>query len=274
MSLHIVGDLQGCLDPLKRLLDRLDYDPLKDELWFAGDLVNRGPESLDTLRYVRSLEGKVVSVLGNHDLHLLAVALGPHKPKKKDTIGAILAAEDRDQLLEWLRWRPLLHFDQARNLTLVHAGIHPHWSLDQARRLAAELEGVLRSDEITPYLAEMYGDKPGHWAELHGGIDRLRVITNCFTRMRFVDRKGRLELKYKGVIGGQPAGLMPWFEHPERNPGEGEVIFGHWAALGLYQGNGVTAVDSGCVWGASLSALTIEGGQRHFTSVECPAPVR
>ena len=269
MALYAIGDLQGCLEPLKRLLDEVDFDPARDRIWFTGDLVNRGPDSLEALRYVRALNDAAISVLGNHDLHLLAVAYGPHELKKKDTLHEIFDVPDRDELFHWLLHRPLLHYDPIRNLTLVHAGIHPFWSLERARLYAAELEEVLRGPEAHDYFEEMYGDHPGHWADSHGGIERLRAITNCFTRMRVCDAEGRLDLKYKQAPAGAPKGFMPWFEHPDRLAVDTHILFGHWAALGLYEGNNVTGLDTGCVWGARLTALKLEEGRREIVSVAC-----
>ncbi len=270
MPLYIIGDLQGCLDPLKKLLDKVDYDPARDRLWFAGDLVNRGPESLEALRYVHALGDNAVAVLGNHDLHLLAVAFGPHQLKKKDTLHEILDAPDRDELLGWLLHRPLLHYDQGRHLAMVHAGIHPLWSIEEARARAAELEAVLRGEFAHDYFEAMYGDEPGHWRDDHAGLERLRAITNCFTRMRVCDREGHLDLKYKGPPGGQPKGYMPWFEMSDRRAADTHIVFGHWAALGVYEGNNVTGLDSGCVWGARLTALRIDDeGRRELISVDC-----
>ena len=270
MALYVVGDLQGCLEPLKRLLDAARFDPAKDTLWLTGDLINRGPHSLEALRFVKQMGDAALTVLGNHDLHLLAVAYGPHKLKKKDTLDAVFKAPDREELLHWLLHRPLLHHDKKRNLTLVHAGIHPLWSLEQARVYARELEAVLQGDDAFEYFEEMYGDTPGHWSDNHGGVERLRAITNAFTRMRFCDLRGHLEMKYKGAIGDQPKGYFPWFDHPGRRAMETHILFGHWAALGVHEGPNVTALDSGCVWGAKLTALKISGkGKRKFISVSC-----
>ena len=270
MALYVVGDLQGCLEPLKRLLDTVNFDPAEDTLWLTGDLINRGPHSLEALRFVKGMGKSAVSVLGNHDLHLLAVAYGPHKLKKKDTLDAIFEARDREKLLHWLLHRPILHHDKKRNLTMVHAGIHPMWNLEQACTYARELEAVLRGDHAFEFFEEMYGDSPSHWSDGHGGIDRLRAITNAFTRMRFCDIQGHLDMKYKGSLGGQPKGFFPWFEHPGRKNGDTHILFGHWAALGLYEGEGVTGLDSGCVWGAQLTAARYNGKKkRKFISVSC-----
>ena len=271
MAIYAIGDLQGCFEPLRRLLDKIAFDPAADTLWFAGDLVNRGPESLEALRFVRALGDSAVSVLGNHDLHLLAVVYGPHQPKKKDTLDAILAAPDREELLQWLLHRPLLHHDPEHATAMVHAGIHPHWSLEQARAYAGELEGMLRGSHAGDYFAGMYGNHPNRWLESHGGVDRLRVITNCFTRMRFVSAKGELDMKSKGPPGSQPKGLIPWFELPGRAAADTRIVFGHWAALGLHHGDNVVALDSGCVWGNHLTALRIDRPHeaRETVSVEC-----
>ena len=265
MTLYAVGDVQGCLQPLQCLLQQVAFDPGKDRLWLVGDLVNRGPQSLETLRFLFAMRDSVVSVLGNHDLHLLAVAHNVERLKKGDTLAAILEAPDRDDLLEWLRRQPLLHYDEERQIALVHAGIPPQWSLKKARKRAAEVEEALHDDARLPlFLDGMYGNEPDKWSgDLHG-IPRLRTITNYFTRMRFCTAGGRLDLKSKEGLGTAPKGYAPWFSHPNRKTRGQKIIFGHWASLqGRCDEPGVEALDSGCVWGGELTLLNVDSGERH-----------
>ncbi len=265
MTLYAVGDLQGCLKPLQCLLAQVDFQPGRDQLWLVGDLVNRGPQSLETLRFLYRMRDSVISVLGNHDLHLLAVAHNAERLKKGDTLQEILDAPDREPLLDWLRQMPLLHHDALRNITLVHAGIPPQWTLKKARRRAAEVEAVLRNDHQLPlFLDGMYGNEPNLWDGRLRGIERLRVITNYFTRMRFCTPEGRLDLKSKEGLGTAPRGYAPWFSHANRRMRGERIIFGHWAALeGQCSEPGLSALDTGCVWGGSLSLLDVERNIRH-----------
>jgi bis(5'-nucleosyl)-tetraphosphatase (symmetrical) len=259
MALYAIGDVQGCFDELRTLLDALRFDPAADTLWFTGDLVNRGPESLATLRLVRDLGDSAVTVLGNHDLHLLAVARGRSPLKRKDTLQAVLDAPDCDELLAWLQGRPLLHHDAGLGLTLLHAGLPPQWSVATARTLASEVEAVLRDGESDAYFGHMYGDKPRRWdADLEGWA-RLRFITNCLTRMRFCTGGGRLVLDSKGPPGSQPAGSMPWFEVPGRVSAGERIVCGHWSALGYVDREDLLALDTGCLWGGALTAVRLDG---------------
>jgi bis(5'-nucleosyl)-tetraphosphatase (symmetrical) len=270
MAVYAVGDVQGCLQPLRCLLDQVAFDPVRDRLWLVGDLVNRGPQSLETLRFLFAMRDSVVSVLGNHDLHLLAVAHNIERLKKGDTLREILEAPDRDDLLEWLRRLPLLHYDEARQITLVHAGIPPQWTLKKARKRAAEVEEALRDDARLPlFLDGMYGNEPNQWDGKLRGIPRLRTITNYFTRMRFCTADGRLDLKSKEGLGTAPTGYAPWFSHPARKMRGQRIIFGHWAALqGRCNEPGVEALDSGCVWGGALTLLDVDSGERHTCSCQ------
>ncbi|MEO0442503.1 MAG: symmetrical bis(5'-nucleosyl)-tetraphosphatase [Pseudomonadota bacterium] len=231
MSTYAVGDIQGCLKPLQALLHHTGFDPSKDKLWLAGDLVNRGPDSLKTLRFLYHLRHSLTVVLGNHDLHLLAVAAGYRTSTPTDTLSAILEAPDRDILLEWLRHQALLHHDPVLNYTMVHAGIPPQWSLQKAIRYAQEVETVLRSNDINDFLESMYGNQPDIWNKYLKGKQRWRIITNYFTRMRFCTPSGRLELNAKAGIDTAPPGYLPWFAHTERKTKDDRIIFGHWAAL-------------------------------------------
>jgi len=265
MSIYAIGDVQGCYDQLRRLLDVLRFDPGVDLLWLVGDLVNRGPQSLETLRFVRDLGERAVTVLGNHDLNLLAVAAGVRKPHRGDTLNAILQATDRDELLDWLRRRSMMHVDGG--YAMVHAGLLPQWSVQQALSLAGEVERTLRSDDQVELLHKMYGNEPARWAEELTGYDRLRVIINAMTRLRLCDVNGRMEFSHKTGLRDAPAGYMPWFDVPGRASAGTPVICGHWAALGIVLRDDVLAIDSGCVWGRRLSALRLE--DRRLIQCDC-----
>ncbi|MCY1402113.1 Bis(5'-nucleosyl)-tetraphosphatase, symmetrical [compost metagenome] len=264
MATYAVGDLQGCLAPLKCLLQQVAFDPSRDKLWLAGDLVNRGPQSLETLRFLYSIRDAVTCVLGNHDLHLLAVAHNIERLKKADTLREIIDAPDCADLLDWLRLQKLLHYDEQRDIVLVHAGIPPQWSLEKARLRAAEVEEALRDDERLPlFLDGMYGNEPAKWDKKLHGVERLRVITNYFTRMRFCTEDGKLDLKSKEGLDTAPPGYAPWFSHPKRKTRGQKIIFGHWAALeGRCSEPGLFALDTGCVWGGSLTLLNVDSGER------------
>ncbi|SDX78493.1 bis(5'-nucleosyl)-tetraphosphatase (symmetrical) [Allochromatium warmingii] len=274
MSIYAIGDLQGCYAEFARLLDQLAFDPTTDQLWLAGDLVNRGPESLAVLRRVRALGAAATVVLGNHDLHLLAVAVGNAKHSKHSTVGAILRAPDRDELLDWLRRRPLLHHDSTLGVTLVHAGLAPQWDLAQAQACAHELECVLRADDYATFMHAMYGNEPTRWSATLSGLDRLRLITNALTRMRFCTADGALALKEKGEIGSQAPGLLPWFRVPERRTRNERIIFGHWSTLGYWSGENVWAIDSGCLWGGALTALRLDCDPFEPIQLPCAGYVR
>jgi bis(5'-nucleosyl)-tetraphosphatase (symmetrical) len=261
MSVYAIGDIQGCAEELHRLLDRLRFDPARDRLWFTGDLVNRGPGSLEVLRLVHSLDACSVVVLGNHDLHLLALASGNTKHAKKSNLGAVLEAPDRDALLHWLRHRPLMHHDATRGFTLVHAGLPPQWSLAEALAGARELEEVLRGPRYREYLFAMYGNEPGRWSPDLAGMERLRYITNCLTRLRYCTADGTLALKEKGTLATRPKSLIPWFQCPERKTRGDRIIFGHWSSLGYWDKDNVWGIDSGCLWGGHLTALRVRKRQ-------------
>lgn len=261
MATYAIGDIQGCDEEFETLLGLLRFDPARDRLWLVGDLVNRGPRSLDVLRRVRALGDAAITVLGNHDLHLLAVALAPKQERVKagDTFGDILAAPDRDELLAWLRRRPLLHHDDALRYTMVHAGLAPQWDLALAQRCARELEATLRDERNCRELfAHMYGDRPDRWSDDLHGFDRLRFATNCLTRLRFCRSDGSIDLKFKGELGAAPAGLVPWFRAPGRRSRGLRIVCGHWSALGYYDGDGVLSIDAGCVWGGQLCAVRLD----------------
>ena len=255
MSTYAIGDVQGCYDQLRRLLDHLTFDPGRDRLWFVGDLVNRGPQSLETLRFVRSLGGTAITVLGNHDLHLLMVANGHTSLRCGDTLNAILRAPDRDELLHWLRDRKMMH--AGAGYAMVHAGLLPQWSIAKALKLAREVEAALRGGGCDEYLRNLYGNKPDRWDDELRGYERLRVITNVMTRLRICTANGGMEFEHKGGPENMPRGYMPWYGVPSRRSRGTPVIFGHWAALGLYTESNVIALDTGCVWGGVLSALRL-----------------
>lgn len=265
MSVWAIGDLQGCLEPFERLLARIEFNPDRDRLLLAGDLVARGPDSLGTLRRVHAMRDNLITVLGNHDLHLLALAYGHARLKKKEErdLGPILEAPDRDELMEWLRQRPLLHEEPDFDAVLVHAGIPPQWTLDEARARAREVETVLQGEQLELYLAGMYGNDPPGWSDELEGVPRWRVITNALTRMRFVTEDGHLDMTVKGEADKAPPGCMPWFEHPRRMLRDHLILFGHWAALrGDVSAANLEALDSGCVWGNALTALRLEDRRR------------
>jgi len=261
MARYAIGDIQGCCDELQALLKRCNYSADRDELWFVGDLVNRGPKSLETLRFVRSLGAGATVVLGNHDLHLLALAFGAkRKQKDGDTLAEILDAPDRDQLLEWLLGRPLAVYDEPRGDFLVHAGLVRDWTPRAAAKLAREVEAVLR-DDARALFDSMYGNKPDEWDDKLRGMDRLRFVINAFTRMRYCRKDGSIDLKAKGAPGEQPEDLMPWFDVPGRKSAEVRVICGHWSTLGLKRRRDLLALDTGCVWGGLLTAVNLDADE-------------
>ncbi|MBS0365005.1 MAG: symmetrical bis(5'-nucleosyl)-tetraphosphatase [Proteobacteria bacterium] len=269
MTRYAIGDLQGCDRELRELLARLKFSADRDQLWFVGDLVNRGPGSLAALRLVHALGGNAVCVLGNHDLHLLAVAYGAHKRRKSDTLDEVLAAPDREPLLQWLLSLPLLH-RQGRDL-MVHAGLIPQWSADFAARLATEVSAALQHDPPA-VLGSMYGNEPDRWDAALAGMQRLRFAINVFTRMRVCTVDGRLDLTIKGAPAAAPSPLRPWFEHPQRASRDQRVIFGHWSALGLVRRAGILGLDSGCVWGGSLTAANLDAAdEAPVIAVACKA---
>lgn len=257
MATYAIGDIQGCYDELRRLLDAIGFDPLVDRLWSVGDLVNRGPDSLSVLRWVRALGERAVVVLGNHDLHLLALAAGNPKHAKKSTLDDVLNAPDRDELLHWLRHRPLLHVSDKKGFAVVHAGLAPQWDMATAQACARELEAVLRGPDHEAFLCNMYGNEPARWSERLRGMDRLRFITNCFTRLRYCNTDGRLVLNEKGPPGSQPPGVLPWYLVPGRASAGQRIIFGHWSTLGYRQVANVWSLDTGCLWGGALTALRV-----------------
>ncbi len=272
MATYVIGDVQGCFDPLCRLLDLFEFNPANDSLWFAGDLVNRGPQSLQTLRFIKNLGASATCILGNHDLHLLVVAAGFSKIKKGDTIGEILDAPDREELLEWLRQQKLFH--RKNEFAMVHAGLLPQWDVSQAQALSDEVALVLQSDDYKEFLRVLYGNEPRHWDNALTGFDRLRVIVNAMTRLRLCSLNGEMEFQYKLAPHPlqMPIDFLPWFDIPHRASLSSTIIFGHWASLGFLQKDNVICLDSGCVWGRKLSALRLE--DRRIFQTGCEALAR
>lgn len=265
MATYAIGDVQGCFDELQALLQQINFDAEQDQLWFVGDLVNRGPKSLETLRFIKNLPHKKV-VLGNHDLHLLALASGYFH--KHHNLQDILTAPDCDELLNWLRQQPLFYYDKTLNYAMVHAGLPPQWDFQQAEKCAAEVEAVLRGNQYEDFLMQMYGDEPCKWRDDLHGIERLRFIVNALTRIRFCDEQGRLDLQNKKGTDFPQEGYMPWFKIPGRCSRDQKIIFGHWAALrGNADAPNVFALDTGCVWGHCLTAMRLGDGMKF--SVPC-----
>jgi bis(5'-nucleosyl)-tetraphosphatase (symmetrical) len=256
MATYAVGDVQGCFDALEQLLGEIGFSASRDRLWLVGDLVNRGPRSADVLRYVKSLGNRAVVVQGNHDLHLLAHVAGHAKARDDDTFDDVLTAPDADELLEWLRHRPMLHVEDG--YVMVHAGLLPGWSVAQSQALASEVEIELRSARYRDFFAGLYGSKPDRWRDDLGGADRLRVIVNAMTRMRFCSPDGVMNVSAKGGRDQAPPGFMPWFDVPTRQTRGVPILCGHWSALGLAIRRDLLALDTGCVWGGTLTAIRLE----------------
>ena len=270
MATYAIGDIQGCYESLQCLLEKISFNAELDKLWLVGDLINRGPDSLATLRYLYSIRHSVEFVLGNHDLHFLAVAFGLRKISQNDTLQGLLTAHDRQELIDWLIQGKLLHTDESLGYTMVHAGIPPIWSLHQAQAHAREVEAVLQSRYCHDFFSSMYSNQPNRWKNKLIGMDRLRVITNYFTRMRFCTDEGMLELDTKENMSAAPLGFAPWFSFSQRKTLNDKIIFGHWAALeGKTNTPNVYALDTGCVWGGSLSAMRLEDEQ--LFSCDCIA---
>lgn len=252
MATYAIGDVQGCFDELEELLRKIGFRQQADRLWFVGDLVNRGPKSLEVLRFVRSLGERAVTVLGNHDLHLVTQHEGAERRRKDDTFEDVLASSDANELVDWLRTRPMMHVEGG--YAMVHAGLLPQWNLEKAASLAREVEQALAAPGYRDFLSHMYGSEPARWSDSLSGWDRLRVIVNAMTRMRFCAPDGTMEFRAKGAV--PPAGYLPWFE--ARNADEAVLLFGHWSALGLKVGERVVGLDSGCIWGGALTAMRLE----------------
>jgi bis(5'-nucleosyl)-tetraphosphatase (symmetrical) len=273
MAVYAIGDVQGCDSELGELLTALKFSADRDSLWFVGDLVNRGPDSLKALRRIRSMGDAASVILGNHDLHLLAVAYTDAKLRSDDTLAEILKAPDRDALLEWLCSRPLLHEDASLRVAMIHAGLPPQWDMKMARQCAREFEKALRHDPKS-LLKRLYGDEPDRWDDALQGEARLRFIINCFTRMRYIDAGGRLALRAKGSPKKEKAhhSLIPWFEAPAARWRGSRIVCGHWSTLGFFQNDDVTAIDTGCVWGDRLTAIRLDVPDAKPVQVGCKRP--
>ena len=256
MATYAIGDVQGCYNELRMLLDDLNFDPARDRIWFVGDLVNRGPQSLEVLRFVKGLGDRVVTVLGNHDLHLVMQGEGYGRRNAEDTLGPVLNAPDRDELITWLRQQPLLHVEGE--FAMVHAGLLPQWTVAEAATLSAEVCTALTSENYRGFLAHMWGSTPASWRDELSGWDRLRVIVNAMTRMRFCSHDGIMEFRHKGFPEHAPAGFLPWFALPNRVSADHTLICGHWSALGLKLETNLLALDTGCLWGGALTAVCLE----------------
>ncbi len=269
MATYAIGDIQGCFDELQQLLQQLNFDQANDQLWFCGDLVNRGPKSLETLRFVKGLGDAAVTVLGNHDLHLLAKAEGFGKQLKQDTLDEILNAPDCDELMHWLRHQPLLHYDNELGYSMVHAGLPPQWDLATAQSCARELEKKLRAADYHEFIRVMYGNQPDLWSDELEGVERWRFITNVFTRLRFCYPDGRLELKAKGEPGTQKAGCLPWYDVPGRKTENNRIVFGHWSTLGVGERKNTLSLDGGCLWGGRLVAVRLDADVPQWSTINC-----
>lgn len=264
MATYAIGDVQGCYQELCLLLERVSFDPDQDRLWFLGDLINRGHDNLAVVQLVMSLGKSACTVLGNHDLHFLAVCLGGHSPNKSDTFQDVLEAENLEEIVEWYCRQPLLIKNEKLGYAMTHAGIPHLWSLSRASKLASEVEAVISANNKRRdvYFREMYGNEPPCWSDKLKGMDRLRAITNYFTRMRLMKADGTLDFAHKGALSDAPDDCVPWYELRAENPLQVKTLFGHWAALEGETGcSDVIALDTGCVWGRELSALCLDSGQ-------------
>ncbi len=273
MATFAIGDLQGCYDPLRRLLDYISFDPAADRIWFVGDLVNRGPASLEVLRFVKSLGAAATVVLGNHDLHLVMQAEGYGKSNKEDTLEKILGAADRDELLVWIRAQPLFHVEGQ--WAMVHAGLLPAWTVAQAQALSDEVSAALRAPNYREFLANMWGSEPANWSDELSGWDRLRVVVNAMTRMRYVTSAGSMEFRAAGVKAPPdkgPAGCLPWFSAPSRASADHTIVCGHWSALGYHEEANLLVLDTGCLWGGCLTAVRLE--DRRVSRQPCSEQVK
>lgn len=266
MTVYAIGDIQGCYNEFRRLLDVVKFDPASDQLWLAGDLVNRGPHSLETLRFVRDLGNAAITVLGNHDLHLIATVVSLAKTGKKDTLGPVLRADDCDELIDWLRQQRLFYNDER--FCMLHAGLPPQWDLAQTQAMARAVEQVIGGEDYQHFFRSMYGNRPTLWQDDLSKTERLRFAVNCFTRLRYCTPDGELDFHYKGPPGSQDAGLLPWYAVPGRKSLSMRIIFGHWSTLGYYQGYNVFGIDTGCLWGGQLTALRLDDEPQRI-SIDC-----
>lgn len=267
MASYVIGDIQGCFHSFQQLLQKIQFNPGQDQLWLVGDIINRGSGSLEMLRWAYEHQDSLVIVLGNHDLHTIAVAEGFVPLHKSDTLQPLLEAADAKQLLTWLRHQPLIYQDQNRNLLMVHAGLLPQWSVNEAVAFAGEVESVLQGSGYRDFLSNMYGNQPVQWHASLEGMDRLRLITNVMTRIRTCTIDGEMNFKFSGQLEDIPAGFLPWFDVPQRQSAEAIILFGHWSALGLQMRPNLYALDTGCLWGGELTAMRLE--DRAIFQVPC-----
>lgn len=273
MATYAIGDIQGCFEAFQALLKKLAFNPAKDQLWLTGDIINRGPQSLETLRYVISLGDAAKVILGNHECHALAVYNGHKRAHKTDTYQTIIDAPDAAELFDWIRTRPFFYEDAELGFSMLHAGVPPQWTLDETRQHARELEAVLQGDDYNQFLATMYGNEPVLWDNTLYGNDRSRFIINSFTRTRYCDQYGNMDFSEKLAPGSQPSHLMPWFEVPNRKTADTKILFGHWSTLGIHQKNNAYCLDSGCLWGGQLTAMRLESPQQ-IISYECECALK
>ncbi len=271
MSVYVIGDVQGCYDELRELVDYISFNPKKDQLWFVGDLVNRGPKSLETLRWVKKLGNAAVTVLGNHDLHLLAAYVGAKDIRTTSSLYSVLQAKDIDELVGWLRKQPLMRYNKSLKFAMVHAGLAPQWTVKDALGYAKEVETILRSKKYKDFLFNLYGDKPNQWDGRLKGWNRLRTITNFMTRVRYCNREGVMSFTDKGPPGTQTSRMKPWYEISSRKSQETTVVFGHWSTLGHIQLQNIISTDTGCLWGGQLTAIKIEPESLTIYQLNCEA---
>ncbi|RCL44947.1 MAG: symmetrical bis(5'-nucleosyl)-tetraphosphatase [Candidatus Thioglobus sp.] len=269
MATYAIGDIQGCYQQLRQLLDKLAFDANQDRLWLVGDLVNRGPQSLQTLQYIRSLGSAVSCVLGNHDIHLIACHAGVKTCKPSSSLTQILRHPEADDIVTWLRHQPLLHFDQHLNWLMVHAGLLPQWDFALAQQCAQAVEAQLKSADYAEFLRDAYGDTPAQWQDNLSPQERLRISLNAFTRLRVCDQYGRMNFEFKGELGAQAEDLHAWFEVP-RKSSQLRIVFGHWSALGLKRSKNILAIDTGCLWGQQLTAARLDTEPATIISLDCP----
>ncbi len=272
MAVYAIGDIQGCFSELEQLLDKINFDASADQLWLVGDLVNRGPQSLETIQFVRALGDSAKCVLGNHDIHLIACYAGIQNCKPKSSLNKILHHQQADEIINWLRHRPLLHYDSRLNWLMVHAGLIPQWDLVTAQKCASEVEAQLTSEKYIEFLKHAYGNIPNQWNAELSDQDRWRVILNSFTRLRLCDQQGRMDFGYKGPLGTQEKHLFAWFDVPRKSENL-NIIFGHWSALGLKQTHNLLGLDTGCLWGSQLTAARIDTEQIVLHQIDCSAKV-
>ncbi len=269
MAIYAIGDIQGHYTPLRHLLDIIHFDPAVDQLWLVGDLVNRGPESLQVLRFVHALGGAAKPVLGNHEIHLLARAFGAIEFKGGDSFNEILIAPDRDELINWIRHLPFVHIDQPLKTIMIHAGIHYKWGRKKLLRYSKEIEAILQGEECLAFLQSMYRHKSKQWKMSKQGWQRLQFIANCCIRLRYYNSQNKLDFNFKGPLHNHPSSLIPWFRHPKRRCRKWRIIFGHWAALGYLQEENVVSLDSGCIWGGQLTAIQLDCRAERIWQVSC-----